>query len=131
MSGLTKEAMFNHAAHALRCHWNVLFLDGRNEHGSHVLPMDGTNIPAQYREAVEATLNDQASGAAERILKWSEAMGHEAGHCVVAMWDILDEHGEGAECAVRAIDPVLTAMMCGTQKEQHDNLHAFDPAVSG
>lgn len=52
MGGLTKEAMFNHAVHALRQPWMVVFIDGRNEHGSHVLQMPGDNVPAQYHEHI-------------------------------------------------------------------------------
>lgn len=125
MGGLTKEAMFNHAVQALRQHWMVVFLDGRNEHGSHVLQMPGDNVPREFHEHVVAVLDDQAARVGERIIKQSEQMGHAVGHCVVTVWDIQNDEG-GVECRLRAIDPVLTCMLCGAPSEQHDNLHAFD-----
>jgi hypothetical protein len=95
-----------------------VFLDGRNEHGSHVVEMPGSNITPDDAKDLVAVLNDQDLGFAEQIIKDAESLGHEVGHCVVTIWDLTHDPEWGVECEYRRISPVLTNLMVGTPDEQ-------------
>lgn len=101
---------------AVRKPFFSVFLDGRNEHGSHVLSMPGDNIPQpKYCEEIVSYLEDQDDGLAERIIDLAENMGFEISHCVVTTWrfDSVDDYLEWD-----SISWPLTALLFGTPDEQ-------------
>ena len=100
-------------AEDLRGSWAVVFLDGRNEHGSHVLPMPQC-VLAQA-EKFEAVLPDYA----EQILCEAEAAGHRIGDCVVTMWNwVTYDHPGDSGWEYQSLHADLTAILCGTPDEQ-------------
>ncbi len=62
-----------------------VFLDGRNEHGTHVLTIPGNAVGDGLLE-IETILADQGGGIAEQIFKEAEALGHVAGEFAVTVW---------------------------------------------
>lgn len=105
--------MDDHMKQELRSPWMVVFLDGRNEHGSHVLPMPGNTIADV--EQVEALLPETA----EQILSEAEAAGHAVGDCVVTSWRwVRGWDGEPGYWEYSSYHADLTAVMCGTPDEQ-------------
>lgn len=105
-----------HIRQELRRPWAVVFLDGRNEHGSHVLPMQGANLPW---DEVEPMLPENA----ERILAEAEAAGHSVGaDCVVTMWRWVRDIDEvvGGWWEYDGYHADLTAILCGTPYEQRN-----------
>lgn len=97
----------------LRRPWMVVFLDGRNEHGSHVLPMPGSTMDNPPGESL-------LHCDAERIISEAEAAGHAIGDCVVTTWQWVDygDHPSAAGWEYGSYHADLTAIMCGTPYEQ-------------
>lgn len=108
--------MDDYTKQQLRRPWLIVYLDGRNDHGSHVLPMPGCMMHEPLDEAV-------LSEAAEKIISEAEAAGHVIGDCVVTMWrweSFGDHHSQmGWEYGSYHAD--LTAIFCGTPYEQKAN----------
>jgi hypothetical protein len=100
----------------------TVFLDGRNEYGSHALPMPPENLGATHAE-VEKCLADQGDGLSEKIISDAEALGFEIGHSVTTSWRFVDS-GEftGGYMEYEGISPPLTELFCGTAKEQREAL---------
>lgn len=121
--------------------FQTVYLDGRNEHGSHVVLQRGDNI--DDAEALATELNDQEDGPAERILTDAESLGFEIGHFVVTIWrwnapetDHDFPCGQGFDAAsgieygartleiapgyweYERIDPTLTMLFCGAAEDQ-------------
>lgn len=96
--------------------WQIVFLDGRNEHGSHVLPMPGNNI---FGELTEDLLHEDA----ELIISEAEKLGYAIGHCVVTLWRTF-KVGDGCEAALEyiGISELLTDVLCGRPLKQSDLL---------
>ena len=69
---------------ALRQRFFTVFLDGRNEHGSHVLQMAGDNISDGHDQIISDT-QDQSTGLAEQIIAEAEGAGFKINHCVVTV----------------------------------------------
>lgn len=95
------------------------FMDGRNEHGTHLLSMGGSSVPSTCEEEIEATLHP-LDGTAEEIFAAAEAMGHKVGHCICVVWHWVSDgdHCGGGYYEFSAIDPALTAAFHGTPEEQ-------------
>ena len=102
----------------------ALFLDGRNEHGSHVLPLFPNSMPDDaFGE------EDGVPSMAEEIISAAEAAGFEVGQCVWAnfRWNAPQTGDEGrVELAgywqFSHINADLTRLLWGHQKT--------DPAAS-
>ena len=111
---------------ALRAHdWFSVYLDGRNEHGSHVLPLAGGTIVET--EEIERELECQSTGTAERIIAEAEAAGFSIGMGLVTRWSWVRCGDEGGGCWEYArIDPVLTAVRYGTPEAQRARALAAD-----
>ena len=105
----------------------AVFLDGRNEHGSHVLPMPGDRI-GDLGE-ITGLLESQDDGVAEQIITDAEGLGFEICHCVVTVWR-QDCVGDGASSYWEyvEIDPILTDLLYGTPESQRA---AFAAAEAG
>ena len=108
----------------------TVFLDGRNEHGSHVLPMPGDSIGNErHLLDIQNDLEDQDEGMAERIISEAESLGFEIGHCVVTIW----RHVDGADFPGNdyfeyvSISEALTVLFCGSPAEQRED---FERAAS-
>jgi hypothetical protein len=115
------------AREALRSAWAVVFLYGRNEHGSHVLPMPGTMLTND--EKIEVALGEYA----EQILTEAEAVGHAVGHCVVTTWRWTEygDNSDGSGWEYVRYCPTLTAILCGTPEEQSAALSSTGKTEDG
>lgn len=102
---------------ALRSAWLTVYLDGRNEHGSHVIPMPGNHVADVA--SVELVLAEYA----ERIISEAEAAGHAIGDCIVTVWRRTQFGDHPAESGYEYLGyhADLTAIMCGTPYEQRQN----------
>ena len=109
---------FDDLVAALRKPFLSVFLDGRNEHGSHVLMMPGDSI-GDLTEC-ESALNDQDEGLAEQIISEAETLGYCVGDCVVTAWRHCKDpdYLPGGYWEYLSIDPVLTGAFHGTPDEQ-------------
>jgi hypothetical protein len=107
---------------ALQSHFLCVYLDGRNEHGSHVLEAPGSNIDPDDKKDLLLVLEDQDLGFTEEIIKDAEALGYQVGNSVVTLWDITHDPEWGAECEYRRISPELTAAMCGSPEDQGERI---------
>lgn len=98
---------------ALRDAWTIVFLDGRNEHGAHVLPMPGGTIEQNDGEYCLDELG-------EKILAKAESLGYAPHDCVVVRWryELIEDSGPGYYEMVEPCDPLLTELLCGTPAEQ-------------
>lgn len=111
--------MDDYLKQALRGSWMVVFLDGRNEHGSHVLPMPGSTMADPPDE-------NRLHEDAEQIISEAEAAGHAIGHCVVTTWRWVD-FGDGAmDWEYGSYHADLTAIFCGTPYEQRQEIERID-----
>lgn len=111
--------MDDYTKQELRRPWMVVFLDGRNEHGSHVLPMAGSTME-------DAPDEKRLHEDAEQIISEAEAAGHAIGDCVVTTWRWVD-YGDGCmgwEYGSYHAD--LTAIFCGTPYEQRQERERFE-----
>lgn len=106
----------------LRRPWMTVYLDGRNEHGSHVLPMPGDNMADPPDE-------NRLREDAEQIISEAEAAGHVIGDCVVTTWHWVTYDGpDDAGWEYQSYHADLTAIFCGTPYEQRQQR---DSALSG
>jgi hypothetical protein len=103
---------------ALQKPYLTVFIDGRNEHGSHVLFTAGDNIgdTSIINEMTEA-LEDQSIGYAESVITAAEALGYKINHCVVTTWNRTGESVEDY-WELEGVDSVLSALLCGTPEQQ-------------
>ena len=100
-----------------------VFLDGRNEHGSHVLTIPGASID-DTGDIIDQ-LADQDGGLAEEIISDAETLGHQVGHFIVTAWRY--QHDEHVYFEYEGVDPVLTELMHGTPTEQSAALRETEP----
>jgi len=99
---------------ALRGDWHGVFLDGRNEHGSHVL-----NLPQRSIELEQNSKGYYLPDEAEAILLDAEAKGFRAGdHGVVLVFDRCTDEGWFSHYKFKEVSPELTALLYGTPAEQ-------------
>lgn len=98
---------------ALRGYWHGLFLDGRNEHGSHVL-----NLPQRSLELEQDADGNFLKDDAETILRAAEAKGFTAGRdAVVATFNECRD-GDWTYYEFSDVSAELTALFYGTPEEQ-------------
>jgi len=101
----------------------TVFLDGRNEHGSHVLPMPGDSIGSvQHCLDIQSLLEDQSEGLAEKIISEAKVLGFEIGHCVVTIWrHTNDSDWPGNDYfEYVCVSESLTVLFCGSATEQRE-----------
>ena len=104
-----------------------VFLDGRNKHGSHVLPMPGDRIGDL--DEITSLLESQGDGVAEQIISDAEGLGFEINHCVVTVWGHeRADNGAPTYWEYVEIDPILTDLLYGTPESQNG---AFAAAEAG
>ena len=112
MSDLTKEARGN---------WHGVFLDGRNEHGSHVLMLPQRSIDLEQDDN-----GDFLKSVAETILTDAEALGFRAGEAaVVAMFELWTDDDFFSHYEYSGISLGLTALLYGNPDEQAAALRAL------
>lgn len=97
----------------LRGHWHGVFLDGRNEHGSHVLM-----LPQRSIELEQDSNGDFLKQIAETILCDAEEKGFKVGNAVVANFDLCLDEGFFSHYEFAGVSAELTAMFYGTAAEQ-------------
>jgi hypothetical protein len=98
---------------ALRGNWHGVFLDGRNEHGSHVIRLPHRSIELEQDEA-----GDFLKFIAETILQDAETLGFAVGDAVVATFDMCTDEGFFSHYEYAGISSDLTAALYGSPEEQ-------------
>lgn len=97
---------------AIRKPWISLFMDGRNEHGTHLLPVppDGLCFDEKATENLLYSENEDV----ESVFKEAEDLGFTVGCCIVVTCNIgQDEYYE-----LSKVDTVLTQLIFGSKDEQ-------------
>lgn len=117
MSECTKEELIA----ALRQPFIGLFMDGRNECGTHLLPTNETSLPSDLYDGAAYLLEDQGAGEAEKVFQEAEALGYETLHCIacIATRDTVD--GETYVESLSVSD-ALTRAFYGSPDEQRIEL---------
>ena len=100
-------------ARALRGDWHGVHLDGRNEHGSHVI-----RLPQRSIELEQDENGDFLKHIAETILTDAEALGFSVGDGVVATFTAYSDEGFFSHYEYETISPELTALFYGSPTEQ-------------
>ena len=96
-----------------------LFMDGRNEHGTHLLEMNTHSIPGHALEALCSIDLDPLGDLAEHIFRSAERIGFSDGSTVVALFHFEkgDFENDGYFEFVRISEP-LTKLFWGDPSEQ-------------
>lgn len=94
----------------LRSAWSGVFLDGRNEHGAHVLPL------LERGGGPDDITEEMLSDYADEIMTAAESAGHIAGDAVIICWRYAGEEG-GFEVSI-PYHADLTSVFYGTAYEQ-------------
>jgi hypothetical protein len=94
-----------------------LYMDGRNENGTHLVAMPGDRIGDS--KFCERNL-DPREAQTEAIFLEAEKLGHKDGHCVVTIWrqDPATPDGEGYYWEFVRVSPVLTEAFFGNPDKQ-------------
>lgn len=104
------------------------WIDGRNEHGTHLLSIPGSSIDdPQHCKDILSQVDDQDEGLAERIVRDAEAMGFETGHGIVTIWKHEYDGGgpEGYDYfTYERVSWPMTALLFGTPDEQRAKYEA-------
>jgi hypothetical protein len=111
--------------------WQGLFLDGRNEHGSHVLTFPESNCD---NFPIELLDDPGPDGVCEDILQDAERLGYQTGQAIITHWHIHQYHrdeGVGYEYTYDRIDLPLTELFYGTAEEQVAEARAVVAERSG
>ena len=134
--GVTSEADAAISVHTKALHeelqqpFAAVFLDGRNEHGSHVLPMPGDNLGCLHKQAIDL-LSDQSVEYAERIISEAEGLGHRIGHCVITTWRICSDGPGEPWVELAGVSQTLTALFFGSPQKQDEELAAAAQHTKG
>ena len=94
--------------------WHGVFLDGRNEHGSHVLM-----LPQRSIELNQDANGDFLKDEAETILREAEANGFRVGDAVVVTFAPCLDEGFFSHFEFVGLSTDLTALLYGSADEQH------------
>lgn len=98
---------------SLRVPYVSLYMDGRNEHGTHLLPAGAASIdPTEFNRG---TL-DPRDGTAEEIFAKAETLGHGVGHLIVVKVRYPSHEEDFWEFL--GIDEQLTELLHGSPAEQ-------------
>ncbi len=118
---------------ALKTPYISLYLDGRNDHGTHVL--DGAGGCSIQRGDLILEELDPRGEVAERIFKEAVASGHGAGHMVVARWRFVPGEGDGFSDTgyfeFECIDDLLTSVLHGSAEQQAAEIRSLDAMEAG
>lgn len=98
---------------ALRSDWHGVYLDGRNEHGSHVIRLPHRSIELEQDEEGDFLKPD-----AETILSDAEALGFVVGDAVVATFTHCTDDGFFSHYEYAGISSELTEMLYGSHTDQ-------------
>lgn len=96
-----------------------LFMDGRNEHGTHLLPVLPDSI-GDTGDIISDLVDMAADGFTEKIFSEAESLGHVTGHCIVTIWSYQKD--EVGYFEYESVCPVLTELFFGTPEEQSASL---------
>jgi hypothetical protein len=110
VSRLTKRV---EEAAELRGDWHGVFLDGRNEHGAHVLMLPQRSIDLEQDSSGDFLKDD-----AETILREAEAKGFKVGDAVVVTFDLCLDDGFFSHYEFVDVSLTLTALFYGSPEEQ-------------
>ena len=111
----TAEASLATMREALRGNWHGVFLDGRNEHGSHVLM-----LPERSIELEQGSNGDFLKQDAERIIAEAERLGFEVGHAVVVTFTEQNDDDLGGYYEFSTVSLAMTELMYGSTDEQRE-----------
>lgn len=98
---------------ALRGNWHGVYLDGRNEHGSHVI-----RLPHRSIELDQDENGDFLKYTAETILQDAERLGFAIGDAVIVAFESCRDEGWPSYYEYAGISPELTALFYGMPEEQ-------------
>lgn len=100
---------------SLRGNWHGVVLDGRNEHGSHVLMLPQRSIELEQNEAGDFLKDD-----AETIISDAEKLGFAVTDCVVAKFTSCWDDGWFSHYEYEGICSELTELLYGSPTEQRE-----------
>lgn len=108
---------------SIRKPWLSLYMDGRNEHGTHLLPCvpDGVGV---CLDGVSNMLHCQEPDV-ERIFARAESLGFADGHVIVATVDVEEPDKQLSIYRLDDVDYDLTCLMHGSPEEQAEDLEAL------
>jgi hypothetical protein len=100
-----------------------LFMDGRNEHGTHLLEMNAHNIPAYMLDAFCEEYLAPKGENAERIFRAAERIGFATSSTVTAVFEytLADDENDGYFEFVKISEP-LTVLFWGGAADQRSEL---------
>lgn len=104
------------------------WIDGRNEHGTHLLSLPGSSIDdPEHCKDILSQVDEQEEGLAERIVCDAEAMGFEVNQAIVTIWKHEYDGGGPDGCDYFVYERVswpLTVLLFGTPDEQRAKYEA-------
>ena len=100
----------------LRTPFIGLFMDGRNEHGTHLLvvPPDNLGLNDSATEHFCTSQDEEA----EEIFSAAEALGHKEGHAIITVWRSENDGDGHCWWEFVRISPALTKAFFGSPEEQ-------------
>ena len=111
-----------------RSTWAGLFMDGRNEHGTHVLALPQSTLG-------QPLLEEDLEPDAERIFQEAEAIGFKTGHAIVCIFRFVREEYNHGYYEFDRVSAALTNLMFGTPEEQDAEVEKYnqecEPALAG
>lgn len=97
-----------------------LFLDGRNEHGTHLLPMGSASVADDY---VMDQFSDPKDGSCEAVFQEAERLGFTVGCVIVTTWH-WETDGDYSWLEYDGISTELTDLFWGGAGEQKRSMSA-------
>lgn len=116
--------VYNKIKEALRGTWVSAHLDGRNEHGAHVLSLPANNVDVEPQD-----IEEMLDNGADDILDAASELGFVPGHAVVLDVRYVDVEYLSIypEIEWTGINVLLTELLYGTPDEQNDQMMAEYP----
>lgn len=107
---------------SIRRPWIGLHMDGRNEHGTHFLPVPPDGICLS--EKMTEDLLDSHSDDVERVFADAEKLGYIAGCAIVVFCTAINEEF-GTYFELSNISECLTQLIYGDAQEQMAHINAM------
>ncbi len=112
---------YNKIKEAIRKPWLSVFMDGRNEYGTHLIPMSPDNLcltEEGYEELLDSRGND-----VEQIFKDAEKLGYKEGCVIVVECRIVKYNDENHYYELIQVNDELTQLIFGNAKEQKQRMN--------
>ena len=105
---------------AIRKPWLSVFMDGRNEYGTHLISMSPDNLcltEEGYEELLDSYGND-----VEQIFKDAEKLGYTEGCVIVVECKTIKYNDDNHYFELIRVDDELTQLIFGSAEEQKQKL---------